>query len=58
MVKNNNRRGGDGGLKRRGLTNFLSLKRSSRRLLVRGRLFDEGVLIEDLRYRIVEQVWV
>ena len=33
-MKNNKRRGGDGGLKIRGLTNFLSLKR--RGLLVRG----------------------
>ena len=56
MVKNNKRRGGDGGLKRRGLINFLSQKR--RGLLVRGRLFERGaVLIEDLRYK-VKQVWV
>ena len=39
-MKNNKRRGGDGGLKRRGLINFLSLKR--RGLLVRGGLFERG----------------
>ena len=59
-MKNNNRRGGNGGLKRRGLINFLSLKR--RGLLVRGGLFETGrgggVLIEDLRCKIVKQVWV
>ena len=57
-MKNNKRRGGDGGLKRRGLINFLSLKR--RGLLVRGGLFEGGggVLIEDLWCKIVKQVWV
>ena len=59
-MKNNKRRGGDGGLKRRGLMNFLSLKR--RGLLVRGGLFERegrgGVLIEDLWCKIVKQVWV
>lgn len=60
-MKNNKRRGGDGGLKRRGLINFLSLKR--RGLLVRGGLFERGgggggVLIEDLWCKIVKQVWV
>ena len=39
-MKNNKRRGGDGGLKRRGLINFLSLKR--RGLLVRGGSFERG----------------
>ena len=60
IVKNNKRRGGDGGLKRRGLINFLSLK--MRGLLVRGPYLrvgrGGGVLIEDLRYKIVKQVWV
>ena len=58
-MKNNKRRGRDGGLKRRGLINFLSLKR--RGLLVRGGLFERGgggVLIEDLWCKIVKQVWV
>ena len=40
-MKNNKRRGGDGGLKRRGLINFLSLKR--RGLLVRGGSYERGV---------------
>ena len=39
-MKNNKRRGGNGGLKRRGLINFLSVKR--RGLLVRGGLFETG----------------
>ena len=56
IVKNNKRRGGDGGLKKRGLIKFLSLKR--RGLLVRGRLFERGaggggVLMENSRYKIV-----